>query len=61
MSTTEEYECAGCGAKIEVEDAEELLGKGWHIVKTDDGPETVLCPACFRLGKTLQPGEADPA
>jgi DNA-directed RNA polymerase subunit RPC12/RpoP len=54
----EEYTCSSCGTKTEAEDTEDLLGKGWHIMKTADGDERILCPACFRGGRTLLPGEA---
>lgn len=54
----EEYTCNSCGTKIQADDTEDLLGKGWHVVKSG-GEEKILCPDCFRRGRASLPGEGD--
>jgi hypothetical protein len=52
------FTCAGCGATIEADDHDDLIGKGWHVVHastTAEGTETILCPRCFERGMTISP------
>lgn len=47
------FSCSGCGATIDADDDEDLMGKGWHILRagtSGEGTEKVLCPRCFRQG-----------